>query len=167
MNMGFLYPIPKNIKINIAPQEGELAHENFTHCYYALDFLVPNGTKVIAAKAGTVVYVKDDSDEYGAGIAFADKANLIVINQGTTFAEYVHFGKGQVKVRVGDTVKAGDLLGHVGLSGCITEPHLHFNVYMLMANMTTSIPISFVPRKVSKAYLFLQRSLEFFRLNQD
>ena len=35
---------------------------------------------------------------------------------------------GTVRVKVGDTVGVGDLLGHVGNSGSSTEPHLHMHI---------------------------------------
>lgn len=39
-----------------------------------------------------------------------------------------HFQKGSLKVKEGDQVKAGDLLGSVGNSGNSSEPHIHFHV---------------------------------------
>lgn len=43
-------------------------------------------------------------------------------------AVYVHLVKGSVKVKVGDRVKAGQLLGLVGNSGGTLAPHLHFHI---------------------------------------
>ncbi len=39
-----------------------------------------------------------------------------------------HIQKGSLKVKEGDQVKAGDLLGSVGNSGNSSEPHIHFHV---------------------------------------
>jgi murein DD-endopeptidase MepM/ murein hydrolase activator NlpD len=41
---------------------------------------------------------------------------------------YAHMKTGTVRVKVGDTVGVGDLLGHVGNSGSSTEPHLHMHI---------------------------------------
>lgn len=41
---------------------------------------------------------------------------------------YIHARKGSVKVKVGDVVKQGDLLGEVGNSGRSALPHLHFTL---------------------------------------
>ncbi|MFB2598160.1 M23 family metallopeptidase [Herbiconiux sp. P17] len=41
---------------------------------------------------------------------------------------YGHMDPGSVKVKVGDTVKAGDELGLIGTSGNSTTPHLHFQL---------------------------------------
>jgi murein DD-endopeptidase MepM/ murein hydrolase activator NlpD len=44
------------------------------------------------------------------------------------YSLYAHLQPGRVKVRVGQAVKAGDVLGQLGSSGNSTEPHLHFHV---------------------------------------
>ncbi|ODU04330.1 MAG: hypothetical protein ABS81_10515 [Pseudonocardia sp. SCN 72-86] len=41
---------------------------------------------------------------------------------------YAHFKTGTVAVKTGQTVKRGDVLGHIGSSGNSTAPHLHFQV---------------------------------------
>jgi murein DD-endopeptidase MepM/ murein hydrolase activator NlpD len=41
---------------------------------------------------------------------------------------YAHMKPGTVRVKVGDTVGVGDLLGLVGNSGSSTEPHLHMHI---------------------------------------
>lgn len=44
------------------------------------------------------------------------------------FAAYAHLRPGTLKVKVGDTVRAGEVIGHLGNSGNSSEPHLHFQV---------------------------------------
>jgi murein DD-endopeptidase MepM/ murein hydrolase activator NlpD len=41
---------------------------------------------------------------------------------------YAHLQAGSIKVKEGDRVKRGDLLGLVGNSGNTSAPHLHFHV---------------------------------------
>ena len=41
---------------------------------------------------------------------------------------YAHFKPNTVAVKTGQTVKRGDVLGHIGSSGNSTAPHLHFQV---------------------------------------
>ncbi|MBW5448905.1 peptidoglycan DD-metalloendopeptidase family protein, partial [Cohnella sp. CFH 77786] len=56
-----------------------------------------------------------------------------------------HLKNGSVKVKAGDRVTAGELIGKCGNSGNSTEPHIHFQVSApsdTVANMST-IPISF------------------------
>ena len=44
------------------------------------------------------------------------------------YAAYAHLRPGTLKVKVGDTVHAGDVLAHLGNTGNSSEPHLHFQV---------------------------------------
>ena len=44
------------------------------------------------------------------------------------FAFYAHLQPGSVRVKVGDTVKTGQVLGLLGNSGNSDAPHLHFHI---------------------------------------
>jgi murein DD-endopeptidase MepM/ murein hydrolase activator NlpD len=44
------------------------------------------------------------------------------------YAFYAHLQPGSIKVKVGDKVRRGQVLGLVGNSGNSTEPHLHFHL---------------------------------------
>ena len=44
------------------------------------------------------------------------------------FAFFAHFQNGSIKVKIGDNVKRGEILGKVGHSGNSTAPHLHFHI---------------------------------------
>jgi murein DD-endopeptidase MepM/ murein hydrolase activator NlpD len=44
------------------------------------------------------------------------------------FASYAHLQRGSVKVHVGERVRRGQLLGHLGQSGNSDAPHLHFQL---------------------------------------
>jgi hypothetical protein len=55
--------------------------------------------------------------------------NHVVLDLGDgVHAVFAHLRRGSVKVRKGDRIKAGDLLGEVGNSGNSSEPHLHFHL---------------------------------------
>jgi len=55
--------------------------------------------------------------------------NHVVLDLGhRRFAFYAHLQPGSLKVKVGDRVKRGQVLGLVGNSGNSTEPHLHFHL---------------------------------------
>ena len=55
--------------------------------------------------------------------------NYVLIDHGDReYSLYAHMQPGSVRVRPGDSVAAGALLGRLGSSGNSTEPHLHFHV---------------------------------------
>jgi murein DD-endopeptidase MepM/ murein hydrolase activator NlpD len=97
---------------------------------YAVDFAMPVGTAVHAARPGIVVQTVAHNDKGGASRRYAAYANFIVVlhADGTT-GEYHHLKKGGVKVNVGEEVKVGELIGYSGNTGFSSLPHLHFAVY--------------------------------------
>ena len=55
--------------------------------------------------------------------------NHIVLDLGDgTYAMYAHVQRGSLRVRPGDEVEPGRVLGHCGNSGNSTEPHVHFQL---------------------------------------
>ena len=53
----------------------------------------------------------------------------------------VHNKKHSVKVKVGDTVKKGDIVAEIGNSGMTTVAHLHFGVYT--PDWLVTVPVQF------------------------
>lgn len=53
---------------------------------------------------------------------------VIVRHPWGEYSVYAHLKPGPAPVKVGQAVKTGQILGHVGSSGSSTEPHLHFHV---------------------------------------
>lgn len=59
----------------------------------------------------------------------APGGNVVVIRHAWgEFSVYAHLNPGAAPVKVGQQVKAGDLVGYLGSSGSSTEPHLHFHI---------------------------------------
>jgi len=94
--------------------------------YYAF------GQDVFAPQAGTVVQVVNDiPDNEPVGTMNEEKpaGNVVVIDHGGgEFSYLAHLMNGSAKVKVGDSVKQGDLIGLCGNSGNSSEPHLHYQV---------------------------------------
>jgi murein DD-endopeptidase MepM/ murein hydrolase activator NlpD len=82
-----------------------------------MDIVAPTGTAIKAPADGSVIYSERRGD-YG---------NLIVLEHsyGIT-TRYGHLSR--YNVRSGQTVKRGDIIGWVGLTGRTTAPHLHYEV---------------------------------------
>jgi murein DD-endopeptidase MepM/ murein hydrolase activator NlpD len=111
---------------------------------HAVDIRLPVGTPISAARAGIVIYTKDDYAFSGKSKYFLDKANSVeVLHDDGTYAVYAHLLQGTVKVNIGDTVGAGTELGKSGSSGFSTGPHLHFVILKNVDFKTVSVPFKF------------------------
>ena len=96
----------------------------------SLDFKMKPGTKIFAARAGTVVAVKKDSDKGGVKDEYLDQGNHIIIEHAdSSFAGYWHLEKNGAVVSIGEQVKKGQFIGTSGNTGYSAFPHLHFYVY--------------------------------------
>jgi hypothetical protein len=112
---------------------------------YAIDFKMPIGTPVHAARQGVVVKVKMDSDLSGPNRKYQNDANYILIRHSDgTLANYAHLTKNGVVVKAGQEVNAGDLIGYSGNSGFTSGPHLHFSVFKTKSgSQRETIPVRF------------------------
>lgn len=112
---------------------------------FAVDFDMPVGTPVHAARDG-VVALTEDSHSKGCWEDGCGKyANYIVVlhSDGTT-GEYYHLAQDGALVEVGESVAAGQRIGLSGNTGHSTMPHLHFAVYRPIAwGKTQSIRVRF------------------------
>lgn len=98
---------------------------------YAVDFAAPAGTPVLAARAGIVMQTVDDARDGGAHSADdAARANVVrILHEDGTMALYAHLQTGGVRVRPGQRVRRGEIIGLSGDSGFSSGPHLHFAVH--------------------------------------
>jgi len=112
---------------------------------YAIDWRMPVGTPVHAARSGVVAKVKDDSSKGGGDRKYESCANYILIRHDDgTLANYAHLQKGGSRVVVGQTVEEGACIGLSGSTGFSTGPHLHFAVFKTRdGRQRESIPVRF------------------------
>jgi len=85
--------------------------------HLGLDFRVPAGTPVAAMNGGTVLLARP----------FYFEGNCVVLDHGQgLLTVYMHLS--EFKVKEGDRVKRGQILGLSGATGRVTGPHLHVAV---------------------------------------
>ncbi len=121
---------------------GQLSHTGEEE--FAFDFVMPEGTPILAAKPGTVARVTDGFTHCCQPKERAWQTNsVIILHRGGTFSVYGHLRKG-VEVREGQSVEAGDRIGYSGSTGYANGPHLHFEVAVrTRSGVAQSIPIRF------------------------
>ena len=112
---------------------------------FAVDWDMPVGTAVHAARAGIVARIEESHSRGCWQDGCGKFANFIVILHGDgTTGEYYHLSKYGALVEVGETVAQGQKIGYSGNTGHTTMPHLHFAVYRAIAwGKTQSIPVRF------------------------
>ncbi|WMN60886.1 M23 family metallopeptidase [Pseudoalteromonas xiamenensis] len=100
---------------------------------YAIDFVMPIGTQVLAARDGEVVSTQAT---YKDGNNEDLKENYVFIkhNDGT-IARYFHLTFNGVFVKEGERVNAGEVIALSGNTGQSGGPHLHFDVQQCGPNL--------------------------------
>ncbi len=84
-----------------------------------MDFSAKSGTPIFATGDGIVNRADNNASGYG---------NHIVIRHGFGYETlYAHLSK--YKVKKGQKVKRGDIIGYIGSSGRSEAPHLHYEVH--------------------------------------
>ena len=117
----------------------KLNESNTTHTGDALvnDNYLAEGVDALAVANGRVVAVKDSIPENVPGVnsravpitlETVGGNHVIIDIGGGYFAFYAHLKPGSIRVREGQRVRRGEVIGLVGNSGNSTEPHLHFHV---------------------------------------
>lgn len=126
----YLYKLPflKGATVNVSQgYHGETSHKGLSA--YAVDFPVPVGTPIYAAREGVVVGAEGGSNMGGSSPEYRKYANYVIIehNDGT-MGNYYHLKQGGTAVSIGQKVARGDLIGYSGNTGYSSGPHLHFSV---------------------------------------
>lgn len=95
---------------------------HYRRMHTGVDLSAKTGTPIYATGDGTVQVAGRSDDLSGYGIA-------VLINHGYGYQTlYGHMN--DVKVRQGQKVKRGELLGHVGSTGLASGPHCHYEVWL-------------------------------------
>lgn len=113
----FKWPLPGHTKITseYGMRYHPILKKNKLHT--GVDIGAPNGTKITAAEAGTVIFS-------GWNTAYG---KMVIINHGGNVSSlYAHMS--EITMQNGQAVAQGDKVGEVGSTGYSTGNHLHFEV---------------------------------------
>lgn len=100
---------------------------------HAVDFTMPENTPVIAARDGMVIETEAANRYGGKDRGLLAMANYVrILHADETVATYAHLAPGGVRVRPGEKVSAGTVIGLSGATGYTSGPHLHFVVQKLV-----------------------------------
>ncbi|WP_293890157.1 M23 family metallopeptidase [Flavobacterium sp.] len=106
---------------------GSFSHQNEN----SLDFTMPVGTSILAARDGIVVKVVENNNQNcGVRSCAAFNNYILLYHNDGTFSQYVHLKQNGAAVEEGDVVKENDLIGYSGNIGWSNGPHLHFMVFI-------------------------------------
>lgn len=125
----YIYPIVLTELVKISYDESP-AHKG--RLKDAVDFIMPEGTQIMAALDGVVVDIKQDSNIGGPDKSFDKYGNFIELkHDNEEYSIYEHIRQNGSLVKVGDKVTKGQIIGYSGATGWIAHlgPHLHFDIH--------------------------------------
>jgi len=101
-----------------------------------VDLKAPKNTEIFAAAKGKVIYASRKIRNYG---------KMVVLDHGNAWSTvYSHLN--EYKVKVGDEVNLGEIIGLSGKTGRASGPHLHFEI---RRGSDPLDPLLFLPRVAS------------------
>jgi len=160
----FVYALPYENRTSHLLIQGYFSH--FSHKERAaLDFKMKRGTKILAARDGVVVRVKEDGNKGGLNKKYRPYGNNIVIQHADgSRAGYWHLRHNGALVNVGDSVKQGQVIALSGKTGYAALPHLHFLVWIFNAHGDwQQVPTRF---QTSKGIKYLRSMRKYRSTNQ-
>ena len=138
----YLVPLASDQPIRIAQGfNGAFSHQAL-HSRFSLDFALPIGTAIHAARAGTVMDLARYFHQSGEDLErYGPRANFIrILHDDGSMAVYAHLDYNGILVREGQRVESGQKIGLSGNTGYSTGPHLHFSVQINQDMNLVSIP---------------------------
>ena len=128
-NLKFIYPMKDHMMISA----GYGPYDPFgtgSTMHWGIDFPAPTGTPYTACEAGIVTY---------AGYNEAGGLMVMIQHNATYTTLYDHSSR--LKVKVGQHVKKGEVIGYVGTTGNVTGPHVHLELRKTVDGVTQRIDI--------------------------
>ena len=120
--------------------------------HLAIDYAAPAGSPVVAIGPGRVAFAGWRGG-YGNVVDIRHSGNYI--------SRYAHFSKLARKLRKGQAVEAGEVIGYVGQTGHATGPHLHFEF------LRGGTKINFLDLRIPKSHQLAKEDLQQFQRLRD
>lgn len=121
--------------------------------HLAIDYAAPAGSPVVAIGPGRVDFA-GWLGGYGNVVDIRHSENYV--------SRYAHFSKLAGKLRKGQAVEAGEVIGYVGQTGHATGPHLHFEF------LRGGTKINFLDLRIPKSQQLAKEDLQqFYRLRDE
>ncbi len=116
LNVLFRFPLPVGIvSSGYGNRLNPFSHEE--HFHHGIDIAAPSGTEVLSAAAGKVV---DSGTDNVLG------NYIVLLHKGNFSTVYGHLR--EIRIKAGQNIGSGAIIGTVGNTGLSTGPHLHFEI---------------------------------------
>ena len=136
------FALAKSYAVTQAPPDA-ITHRD-AGSRYAVDFAMPVGSAVHAAREGMVIDVSFRNFRTGTSPELRSEANYVqILHDDGTSAVYAHLQMDTVRVRPGQRVARGEYIANSGNTGFSTGPHLHFVVLRNAGLKNESVPVAF------------------------
>lgn len=143
----FIYSLPYETGRSFFILQGyfsRLTHKNRA----AIDFKMKRGTQLTAARSGVVIRVKEDGTKGALKREYRQYGNYIVVEHDDgSRAAYWHLQPNGALMKVGDTVKTGQIIAYSGKTGYTFTPHLHFMVWTSRNGEWQQVATRFLTKK--------------------
>jgi murein DD-endopeptidase MepM/ murein hydrolase activator NlpD len=137
----YAWPFPAATGAHLSQGPGGPTHKD-AFSRFAVDLAVPEGTPVLAARAGVVVFLESRYFESGLDQdKYLTRSNQVrILHDDGSMGSYGHLFPDSINLEPGQRVEVGEQIGLSGNTGFSSGPHLHF-VVLVHRNMTmVSVP---------------------------
>ena len=141
----YRFPFGKSSAFLVSQAYPDTVTHNEPSSQYAIDFAMPIGTHIDAARGGVVIEIASDFFEAGVDAAKdGPRANVVrVLHDDGTMSLYGHLNWNSIRVKPGQRIERGEYIADSGNTGFSTGPHLHFVVQRNRGGAIISLPIEF------------------------
>ena len=133
----YCFPVKYGTKITspYGPRTFTLNGKRISNYHKGIDLGAGSGQNIYSYKPGKVLTVAYNPGGYGNYVILQHDCS----KDNVCYTLYAHMIR-RSKLKVGDNVKAGDIIGYVGSTGRSTGPHLHFEVRDGNNNRNNPVP---------------------------